>query len=153
MKVLKFTVLLIVLLMLVACIPWFYDQSITFHNNSACEVYIDLGLISRDMGGTLYPDTSISKTKVGVPVPQRGSCHYSYSSDKKDEFKKNGTLSLFIFDADTFNLCSWEEIQKDYKILQRYDISYENIKALKYHITYPPTEAMKDVKMYPSYEQ
>ena len=36
-----------------------------------------------------------------------------------------------------------------YKVLQRYDISPENIKSLKYNISYPPTEAMKNIKMYP----
>ena len=149
MKVLKFIVLFIVLLMLSACPD--YDQNFRFYNNSTREVYIYLGAISREFGGTLYPDTAISRVRAGMLYKQGSSFFYSYDSGKEDIWVD--TLSLFIFDADTFNMYSWEEIQSGYKILQRYDISPENIKALKYNLSYPPTEAMKDIKMYPPYGQ
>jgi len=152
MKIIKILVVLLIFITFTGC-PMDYSQGFRFYNNSTCAVYIDLGIISRDFGGTLYPDTAISKTKVGVLFKQGEGFFYDYSSGKECLFKKNDTLSLFIFDADTFNIYSWEEIQKGYKILQRYDISYANIKALRYNISYPPTEAMKNVKMYPPYGQ
>ena len=144
MKVLKFIVLLFVLLMFSAC-PWEYRQSFRFHNNSTRDVYIQLNM------QTMSLDTTITRVKLGVPIKQGTSFSYGYDSGKEDIWVD--TLSLFIFDADTFNMYSWEEIKSGYKILQRYDISPENIKALKYNISYPPTEAMKNMKMYPPYGQ
>ena len=144
MKVLKFTVLLFVLFVFTNCD---YDQGFYFHNDSTRDVYIYLDAY----GEILYPDTTILGYRRGVPYKKGDSFHYTYSREKGDLWI--GTFSLFIFDADTFNVYSWAEIQSGYKVLQRYDISKENIKALKYTITYPPTEAMKDVKMYPPYGQ
>ena len=151
MKVLKFILLLFVLLMFNAC-PLPFDEVFRFHNNSPRDVYIDWRIIDRDYGGTLFLDTAISKTGGGTFYKQGENYYFRYNSGTERLFKKNDTMILFIFDADSFDMYSWEEIQRDYKILQRYDISYENMKYLKYNITYPPTEAMKDVKMYPPYE-
>jgi len=147
MKAFRFLVLLPILLILTACPDSLY--SFTFTNNSTSEVFMYLNLDYLE--NTLYPDTSIARVRTGYHFEQGKSYNYDYSYEYL--FKRNDTVSMFIFDADTINLYSWEEIQSGYKILQRYDISAENFKALKYTITYPPTEAMKDVKMYPPYGQ
>jgi len=145
---LKILALFFVLLTLVAC-PKDYEQGFRFSNNSTRDVYIYLGVANRDMGGSLYPDTAVSRLRVGIPFTQGETRKYSYSRAKENIWID--TLCLFIFDADTFNTYNWEEIQSDYKVLQRYDMNYENIKALKYYITYPPDERMRDIKMYPPY--
>jgi len=151
MKQLRISALLLLLLTFVAC-PMDYDQNFRFSNNSTVDVYIYLGIVDRDLGGSLYPDTAIARVKCGVPFKQGESRLYSYSSAKEDVWRKN-TLCLFIFDADTFNTHSWDEIKNGYKILRRYDISPENIETFKYKISYPPDERMKNMKMYPPYDE
>jgi hypothetical protein len=58
------------------------------------------------------------------------------------------TLSIYFFSQDTLNKYSWEEIQRDYKILRRYDLSIEDIHKLHNEydipvITYPPTGTLE----------
>lgn len=149
MKQLTFIILLFFLLTLASCE---YHNLFRFENNSTRDVYIYLGIVNREMGGSLYPDTAVARVKCGELFKQGKIRSYHYGDDKEDPWRNN-TFCLFIFDADTFNMYDWEEIKSGYKILQRYDISYENIKALKYNIIYPPDETMNDVKMYPPYEK
>ncbi|NWO28348.1 hypothetical protein [Capnocytophaga sp. oral taxon 903] len=61
------------------------------------------------------------------------------------------TLSIFIFSSDTLNKYSWEEVRRDYKILKRYDLSYEDCVRLNFIVPYPPTPEMSRMKMYPKY--
>ena len=146
MKQLKFVVSLFTFLTFMACPYLDYQKSFIFSNNSDRDVYIYLGVASRELGGSLYPDTAIAEVKCGEPYKKGDSRQYCYNYENDLD-----TLCLFIFDADTFNTYSWEEIKYGYKILQRYDISHENIKNLKFNISYPPTGAMKNMKMYPPY--
>ena len=61
------------------------------------------------------------------------------------------TLSVYFFHPDTLAKYPWETIRKEYNILKRYDLSIEDMQLLDYEIAYPPTEMMKDIKMYPPY--
>jgi len=149
MKRLKKLALLSFLLTLVGCD---YFHTFSFTNNSTRDVYIYVGVIDRKLGGTLYPDTAISRDRIGIPVKQGATRDYEYHNGKEDIWSNN-TFCLFVFDADTFNMYDWEEIKDGYKILQRYDISYENLTTLKRKISYPPDERMKNIKMYPPYEE
>ena len=65
------------------------------------------------------------------------------------------TACLFIIAQDTLEKYPWEKIRTSYKILQRYDldVSKAGMKKLNFEVSYPPTEAMKDVKMYPPYKK
>lgn len=148
MKQLKILVLSFVILMFAAC-PMDYSHSFRFSNNSDTDVYIYLGGISREYGGTLYPDTGVAEVRCGSIVRQGAEITDNYSDTKKDSWKD--TLCLFIFDADTFNTYSWKEIQNGYKVLKRYDLSPKDLRALERKISYPPDERMKDMKMYPPY--
>ena len=148
MKVLKFIVLLVVLSILSACPKIDYKHAFKFSNNSNVDVYIYFGLT--DIAGvTLYPDTVVPEVRVGVLFKQGAARHYSYNYLYNEEC--TDVLSLFIFDADTFNIYDWNEIRSGYKVLQRYDISPEDAKMLERKISYPPDERMKDIKMFPPY--
>lgn len=124
-------------------------ESFNFYNNSDKDVCLYLGVAKRENGGSLYPDTMISEVKTmsgSVSLSKNGGYfYYMYN-----RYKVSDTLCLFIYDADTVNAYSWEEIKSGYKILQRYDL---DIKELDRPIYYPPTEEMKDIPMYPPYEQ
>lgn len=64
------------------------------------------------------------------------------------------TLSVFVLHADTVRKYSWDEIRDDYKVLVRYDLSKEDVKSFdNYTIPFPPTEAMRNMKMWPPFEK
>ena len=149
MKQLKFIVFLPLILILVACPTPNYKHDFRFSNNSNVDTYLYLGVAPREYGGSRYPDTAVSEVRVGFLFKKGKEETYSYNYDYGNE--PTETLCLFIFDADTFDIYDWKEIQDGYKILKRYDISYDDIKRLKFQISYPPDERMKDIKMYPPY--
>ncbi len=66
--------------------------------------------------------------------------------------KKSDTISIYIFHTDTFNKYSWKEICEDYLVLKRYDLSLYDLKKLNFKVPYPPSPIMRDMKMYPPYE-
>lgn len=69
-------------------------------------------------------------------------------------FSDISRLSVFVLHADTVRKYSWDEIRDDYNILVRYDLSKEDVKSFKnYTIPFPPTEAMRNMKMWPPYEE
>ena len=149
MKIVKIGWLLIIVLLIFTSCPNkdVRNLGFDFRNNSDRDVWIYLGVVSREFGGSLYPDTAISLVRAGRPVKIGKRYGYEYRA-----YKGVDTLCLFIYDADTFNTCSWGEISEKYKILKRYDLSEQDFKFLKYNITYPPDDRMKDIKMYPPYE-
>lgn len=117
-----------------------------------------------------YPDTTLThiirkENVVKVPCTgqtEEGACNTFLSIEQRwpDWVKALplDTFSLFLFDTDTLMHYSLEEIITEYKILQRYDLSSDDmIKLLdgqkRVIIPYPPTEVMKDMKMYPPYGQ
>ena len=63
----------------------------------------------------------------------------------------SGTVYVYVFDAETIENTPWEVVARDYLVLKRYDLTLEDLQRLDWKITYPPTEAMKDVKQYPPY--
>ena len=109
---------------------------------------------------TSYPDTSLitvtnptynpSITKVEANTLQRSI----YRNASKGLFYLEGKiekLSVFIFDAETLETTPWDTVQSKSLVLQRYDLTLEELERLKWIIPYPPTSVMKDVEMYPRY--
>ena len=72
---------------------------------------------------------------------------YFYESEKYHA----GYWSITIVDANHNSAKRWEI--EDYEdVLVRYDLKREDLERLHWTISYPPTEAMKDIHMYPPYE-
>lgn len=122
-------------------------------NNSERELLVYLGISETSMGGTLYPDTIVMEIRgnaLAGPVKPNGYLTYAYTRSIHTD-----TLCFFIFDVDTLEKYSWEEIRSGYKILQRYDLDVtdEAMRKLNFEISYPPAEAMKHIKMYPPYRE
>jgi hypothetical protein len=108
----------------------------------------------------IYPDTALSilqKYIGGDTQPNDTRCFEQLNSTYEYWFSSfpNDTISIYLFNKDTVDMYDWEIVQRDYKILQRYDLSLADIYALKEKngpvITYPPDERMKNMKMYPPY--
>jgi hypothetical protein len=116
---------------------------ITFKNNSNKDVYFYIKI------GNPYKtiDTVISIYKENLIILTENE-YYVFNYEHTFD-----TLRLFFFDIDTINKYPWEQIQQDYNILKRYDISRNDLKKIGYYAIYPPTETMKDLKMYPPYEE
>ena len=64
------------------------------------------------------------------------------------------TLSVFVLHADTVRKYSWDEIRNSYNIVVRYDLSEEDVRSFEDNtIPFPPTESMRNMKMWPPYEE
>ena len=105
----------------------------------------------------LYPDTSISDFKMRLSVEVHSGERKTIaggSAPWKSTFEVSvpyDTFSIFVFEVDTLQAYSWNEIIEDYKVLQRYDLSLEDLERLDYKLSYPPDAKMSGVKMYPPY--
>ena len=67
------------------------------------------------------------------------------------EIDYGGYLSITVFDAN-HNSVTWWKVEDYSDVLVRYDLKREDMERLHWRISYPPTEAMKDVHMFPPYE-
>lgn len=105
----------------------------------------------------LYPDTilPIQRTTTGgqlFPNEKKEILHKSVSWKSIYDIKADiDTISFFVYDVDTLEKYPWDTIREQYMILQRYDLSLHDLQKLNFTILFPPSEAMRNMKMYPSY--
>ena len=127
------------------------------YNNAGYDIFAGYGL--KSSAPHFYPDTSFEKL-----VNYRLIKSHSFNAhDEKHPLEETiqretprDTVSIFYFHADTVSKYPWDIIQRDYKILRRYDLSPQDIITLKNkydipEIPYPPDARMKNMKMYPPY--
>jgi hypothetical protein len=146
-----------------ACVD--ITRGIDVYNNSEKTIFASVG--------TGYPDTTLIANNIAVHL-------IIYSDGKKDTgnyiqwvqplqrglipapshtnweilVKEYGTLMIFIFDGEVIGKMSWWElVERDYLVLQRYDLSLQDLEKLNWKVYYPPTKAMQDMKMFPPYEE
>lgn len=103
-----------------------------------------------------YPDTAISELKPAFFHVSPHLKNYIGNGDKWENVfpgLPKDTLSIYIFSEDTLKSYDWGKVKEDYKILSRYDLSLDDLKKLNWTVTYPPTEEMKKMRMYPSYSK
>jgi len=147
MKKANISFLIITILFFNVSCEWFAEgvYSIRIYNNSNDTV--------RYYESYNYPDTSLSHNKpilIGINPQDYGFW------DSKKEWKKvlvspHDTASIFFLRERVY-FDNWDEIKNEYHhVLKRYDLSLPDLQRLKWEVFYPPTEAMKDMKMYPPY--
>ena len=61
---------------------------------------------------------------------------YNWSTIIADR-NSHSTLTMFVIHRDTLDKYSFEQIQQDYNILKRYDLSVEDLENQNWTITYP----------------
>ena len=112
-----------------------------------------------------YPDTTICFTI--CPAIHSYVAGWGYIPAKESRTEQSGsryleqwfsyfpqdTISIFLFDEETVETVPWETVVKEYLVLQRYDLSIEDFKRLDNDIHYPPTPEMRDIHMWPPYEE
>jgi hypothetical protein len=122
-------------------------KHIAFKNNADIDVYIKftydtLGfyiLFSNPLGDEMCKVKPHTKN---TSVLWQRSCYESYIKNY---------IRIYIFDANVLATVPWNIIGQYNMVLQCYDLTKEDLQRLNWEVTYPPTEAMKDVQMYPPY--
>ena len=128
-------------------------------NNSDYDIVLHYNFIDAKH---IYPDTLFSiEVSADKRLIRAHSTHkHNYFAERLEDYvhkMPKDTLSFFFFHADTLEKYPLEILQRDYKILRRYDLSSQDVIKLKRkyknvpEIPYPPDERMKDMKMWPPY--
>ena len=135
-------------MLLSQCINGGKSRRISYYNNSVNPI--------SECWSYCYPDTLLPVIKPVSFVPINKEMHTSfgdlgYQEDHLFASLPADTLSIFIFDYDIIERYDWQTIRDNYTILVRYDFSQKDLQKLKWCIYYPPTEEMKDMKMFPPY--
>ncbi|MDL2224545.1 hypothetical protein LJB92_04445 [Bacteroidales bacterium OttesenSCG-928-M06] len=148
----KKTFLLGSLLLFSQCINDHLSRGFDLYNNSGKPISYYMPRVRY----ISYPDTTLP-LKSPNPYMFNKEWHFSFGDigyHENDFFEgmETDTISIFFFDPDTLAAYDWSIIRNEYKILVRYDLSHSDLRYLEWEIYYPPTEKMKDIKMFPPYE-
>ena len=123
-------------------------KSIPFVNSSDKDLYVLLKTL---------PPNDTSFLEFGNPTRNDEHRVLPHSEKKlslrRDCYEGKPELQIYILDVHIFDTNSWKTVVEDYLILQRYDLTPDDVKALNWSIPYPPTPAMKNMKMYPPYKE
>ncbi len=63
------------------------------------------------------------------------------------------TLCFYMIDEEVYKEYGGFKASLYYKVMQRYDLSKEDMEYLEYKLTYPPSPKMRGMKMFPPYEE
>ena len=180
MRVKHLSLLVVASLMLTGCpIDDFTSTYTSIVNNSGHNISVYWA--SSAANTSAYPDTLLPDNPtpnganmyelIGGPIsPNGGLATFEYPTDLKG-FKKlfsrkehlpEGILSVFIMHADSLYCYPWNQIKGNNNYIVRYDLSYDNVVRFsiaddgyesQFHIPFPPTEAMRNMKMWPPYDE
>ena len=178
MKPKHLSILVVASLMLSACPTGDFTSTYTSIVNKSGH-NISVYWASTAANTSAYPDTLLpdNPTLCGTDIyeliegpisPNGGLATFEYPTNlegfkklfSRKEHLPEGILSVFVIHTDTLLCCPWEQIKADNNYLIRYDLSYNDIvrfstsqDSYEFHIPFPPTEAMRDMKMWPPYDE
>ena len=104
-----------------------------------------------------YPDTSSYGGDVTTPGWNlKVESHHSnndaiWSRGTYESKLREDTLIIFVFNADTLSTYGWNYVKDHNIVTQRYYLSLSDLNNLKWCLSFPPTEEMRDIKMWPPY--
>ena len=99
----------------------------------------------------IYPDTLILSSKLYSPQVKTNKSAYRDSSVPWEDVYKyltKDTLSIYVFSSDTLNKYPWDTIRSNYMILQRYDLSLQDLQNRNFGIEYPYDITRGKLKVY-----
>jgi len=99
---------------------------VDFQYNYPDTIILDRALV--DHIDTIGPNKSIK-----VPTASKNRRWANHINDSNPQ----NVLMVFVYSLDTLKKYSWEEIQDDYKVLKRYDLTVNQIKQMDWTVTYP----------------
>ena len=178
MKAKHLLILIVTSLMLTACPTCNFTSIYTcVVNNSPHSISVYWA--STAANTSAYPDTLLPDNPVlcGTDVyeliddsiPANGGMAVFEYPTNLDGFRRlfsrkehlpEGILSVFIMHTDTLHHYPWTWLRENNNYIVRYDLSYDDIVKFvesdvcnEFYIPFPPTEAMRDMKMWPPYEE
>lgn len=130
---------------------------ISINNNSPLKLYYDLCTAD-------YPDSSAiiprylkfidaNKEQITEPFSQGRISSNKFLVRIESWFYNKTYKSFMLFDYDLLMTENPETIAENYMVLVRYDVTLDDLDRLGWTLHYPPTPAMRDVHMYPPYEE
>jgi len=146
------------LLLIVICnsCRYSFDTRLQIVNNSDAIIYVGVS----GEGYRNYNDTAY--VYINCSTAQHGDTYKFHPNTVKEfllyipweeafEDVYGNNILFYVFDATVLETVPWEQVKKEYLVLQRYDLSLQNLIDLNWTLSYPPDERMKDIKMYPPY--
>ena len=129
-----------------------HHSTIRVVNNSDKSIYA--------YGSHTYPDTfggmgggglsSPYEFKVDPNVENKYALRLGgyYETEFRDWEIPSDTLIVYVFDAE---LLEAHVTHVQNTVIQRYDLSLQDLQQVNWKLTYPPSPNMRDMKMYPPY--
>jgi hypothetical protein len=85
-----------------------------------------------------YPDTSIALIRPALYTVYPSTYTPLESKKNWDDvlIAPRDTISIFIFRNDLILKYTWDRIRSDYNVLERFDLSFDDLKELNWKVTY-----------------
>jgi hypothetical protein len=132
-------------------------RSISFKNNTDKELVVMMDYLYPDTikgiaatgGYILNADWRVQPGEIG----NKDALHIRSCWEARFEgsLMPSDTIMIFVFATQVLESMPFPDVYENYLILKRYDLSLQDLQNLDWQISYPPTEEMKDMKMYPPY--
>lgn len=151
LKLIGMKVLLIsTFIFLCACLDKTGQEFIYIMNKSNKKITVDFSKNKQD--------TTFYCSKTGRTILFTVKSNSTFELNDGDTYSGWDTnlelLTVFILDGELYEKY-WQQpcdtIRKYVPVLQRYQLTSDNLQQLNWTVPYPPTEDMKDMKMYPPY--
>ena len=122
----------------VTCRKGHGDDRLTFINNSDKNIYVILQYN--------YPDTTINDDEWAnlaynhLAVDHNITQKLWNSIDWENVIRQKNplnTIMVFVFELDKVTNKPWSQIQSDYDILKRYDLTIDQLNAMHWSVIYP----------------
>lgn len=105
----------------------------------------------------LYPDTTLPQEAEFYPWNTANTGQYAMVWEQRQKLETImerecvDTICVFVFKTEQVQHYDWDSIRSNYLILQRYDLSPADVDLLYDKLCFPPSEAMKNIHMWPPY--
>ena len=126
------------------------NRVICFHTDLD---YPDDSILFRRCRSDYLPVSILPYSSHSYITGVNGKVHSWYVDFEQAELYHSGYVSLYISEMDSPLLESIEQKNTtegfvDFPVIARYDLNRENIEALDWIVTYPPSEEMKGIHMW-----
>lgn len=136
-------------------------ETLYVYNNSSKQICAIHTSAERDRS---YNDTLLPEDTIINPVSHRLWLS-EYNAVEIEPFSSKGIdhefiihhvpnpFYIFIIDPDTLDKYTWDGVRIENNILARYNVTLDFLKRNNFRVVYPPTPWMKELKMFPSYDE
>jgi hypothetical protein len=112
--------------------------TIKIENNTTKQIFVSAGC--GKYGMTSYPDTilpDLEPSLLSVSSFDYNNLRSSIAWEDIIKQQPEDVLSIYFFNADTINQYEWSEIKQGNKVMERRELSLEDLQGMNWTITYP----------------